>query len=66
MQMPPAETIPTLPDETNPGPVPPMGPGETEPDPEDSPLPGDDPGENPDFPPGQAPFPDADVPNPPL
>ena len=58
MQIPPAGTIPTLPDETNPGPVPPIGPGKTEPDWEDSPLPADEPGENPDFPPGQSPFPD--------
>ena len=62
MQM-PAETIPTLPDETNPGPVPPMGPGESEPDSEDSPLGDDDPGDAPTFPPERSPFPDTiDVP----
>jgi hypothetical protein len=57
-QIPPAEPIPTLPDETNPGPVPPMGPGEAEPDLEDFPLDPDDPGQSPDLPPGQSPFPD--------
>jgi hypothetical protein len=59
MQMPPTETIPTLPDDTNPGPVPPMGPSPTQPDNEDSPLPGDDPGDDPAVPPGQSPFPDS-------
>ena len=60
MQMPSAETIPTLPDDTNPGKVPPMGPMPTVPDDDDTPLPGntDVPGENPAFPPGGAPFPD--------
>jgi hypothetical protein len=58
MQIPPAEPIPTLPDETNPGPVPPIGPGEADPDWDDDPLPGDDPGEAPAFPPEPAPFPD--------
>lgn len=57
-QMPPAETIPTLPDDTNPGPVPPMGPGEAQPDNEDFPLDPDNPGQAPDLPPGQDPFPD--------
>ena len=63
MQIPPAETIPTLPDDTNPGPVPPMGPGQIEPDYEDSPLPGDNPGEAPAFPPSRRPVPD-DLPPP--
>ena len=58
MQMPPVETVPTLPDETNPGPVPPMGPSPAEPDLEDSPLPVDEPGESPTLPPGRGPFPD--------
>ena len=58
MQIPPAETIPTLPDDTQPGPVPPIGPDKAKPDYEDSPLPEDDPGEAPAFPPEQAPFPD--------
>ena len=60
MQMPPTETIPTLPDDANPGKVPPLGPMPTTPDDVDTPLPGgeDVPGENPSFPPGTAPFPD--------
>ena len=66
MQMPPSETIPTLPDDTEPGPVPPVGPSEAEPDWEDSPMPADEPGENPTFPPGQSPCPDDTVQNPPL
>ena len=66
MQMPPSEPIPTLPDDTEPGPVPPVGPSEAEPDWEDSPMPADEPGENPTFPPGQSPFPDDTVQNPPL
>ncbi|HEY8578019.1 MAG TPA: hypothetical protein VIL88_16955 [Devosia sp.] len=65
MQMPP--TIPTLPDDTEPGPVPPIGPGHAEPDNEDVPLPGgDDPGEAPSFPPEQTPFPDSTVQSPPV
>ena len=60
MQMPPAETIPTLPDGTDPGTVPPMGPSPTAPDQDDVHLPGEDdaPGQNPGFPPDPAPFPD--------
>lgn len=60
MQMPPAETIPTMPDDTNPGPVPPMGPGTIVPDDDDDlPFPGgEDPGDNPNLPPGRDPFPD--------
>lgn len=58
MQIPPAEPIPTLPDETHPGPVPPLGPGEIDPD-DDLPFPGEEePGDAPVFPPGQTPFPD--------
>lgn len=58
MQMPPSETIPTLPDETEPGPVPPIGPGEIEPDPDDDiPLPGEDPRQAPSFPPARRRFP---------
>jgi hypothetical protein len=55
---PPEPTIPTLPDDTQPGKVPPMGPGQSRPDDEDFPLEPDSPGQAPDFPPGQRPFPD--------
>lgn len=58
MQIPPANDIPPLPDDTNPGSVPPFGPGETEPDLEDFPLEPDDPGQSPDLPPARDPFPD--------
>lgn len=58
MQIPPIEPVPTLPDDTTPGPVPPIGPGEADPDWEDTPLPDDDPGDAPLFPPDRAPFPD--------
>lgn len=59
MQMPPLEPeIPTLPDETNPGPVPPMGPQPIAPDPDNSPLPDDEPGHAPTLPPVRDPFPD--------
>jgi hypothetical protein len=55
---PPAPTIPTLPDDTNPGTVPPMGPGTAVPDDDDFPLEPDSPGQAPHLPPGQTPFPD--------
>ncbi len=58
MQIPASEPIPTLPDETNPGPVPPIGPGESDPDWEDTPPPDDDPVDDPTFPPERVPFPD--------
>ena len=62
MQMPQETTIPTLPDDTSPGPVPPMGPSPTSPDNADSPIPGDDPGADPSLPPGRKPFPETVVP----
>ena len=49
-------------DDTGPGPVPPMGPSPTDPDRETVPVEPDSPGQNPTFPPGQAPFPDRDEP----
>lgn len=59
MQIPPAENIPPMPDENNPGPIPPMGPDLTEPDEDDDfPPPEDDPGDAPDLPPRRDPFPD--------
>lgn len=59
MQIPPAEPIPTLPDEILPSPVPPFGPGEADPNDEDFPRPDDDPGDAPAFPPDREPFPDS-------
>jgi hypothetical protein len=58
MQMPPVEPIPPLPDDTTPGPVPPLGPTPEEPDEDDWPLPDDDPGDSPHLPPSRNPFPD--------
>lgn len=55
---PPQPDIPTLPDDTQPGPVPPLGPSPAQPDMEDFPLEPDSPGQSPDFPPNQKPFPD--------
>jgi hypothetical protein len=61
MQFPPTDPDDpgTLPDDTQPGPVPPFGPNPVPPNPENDPIPEpDDPGENPDLPPAREPFPD--------
>ena len=55
---PPEPSFPTLPDDIEPGKVPPVGPSPAQPDNEDSPLEPDSPGKAPDFPPGQSSFPD--------
>ena len=60
MQIPPAEPeVPNLPDETNPGPVPPMSPEPHEPEPDPNPLTDPvEPGAPPPLPPARDPFPD--------
>lgn len=58
-QLPPVQPDPALPDNGVPPPVPPFGPQPTRPGEVEPPLPGENvPGRGPDFPPGQAPFPD--------
>jgi hypothetical protein len=57
----PEEPIPTLPDDTKHGPVPPMGPMPINPDPGRKPMPNPEKvGDNPVMPPARKPFPEPD------